>query len=97
MPTIVLPTADGALESFSTSAPRGFPDRPAALFNRVAYAAAQVIADTLASVDPWLQPAIDWESTIAFRCHPWRLGLGVAEARTPPSAAWGSIGQPRWN
>jgi hypothetical protein len=49
-------------------------------FNRVAYAAAHVVADPLADVDPWLQPAIDWETTIAFRRHLWRLGFGVAEA-----------------
>ena len=80
MPTIALPTPDGALAPFTTSAPRGFPDRPAVPFNRVAYAAAHVVADPLADIDPWLQPAIDWETTIAFRRHLWRLGLGVAEA-----------------
>jgi hypothetical protein len=80
VPTIALPTPDGALAPFTTSAPRGFPDRPAVPFNRVAYAAAHVVADPLADIDPWLQPAIDWEATIAFRRHLWRLGLGVAEA-----------------
>ena len=49
-------------------------------FNRVAYAAAHVVADPLADVDPWLDVAIDWEQTIAFREHLWDLGLGVAEA-----------------
>jgi hypothetical protein len=29
---------------------------------------------------PWLDSAIDWERTIAFRRHLWSLGLGVAEA-----------------
>ncbi len=80
MPTIVLPTPGGALAPFTTSSPRGFPDRPATPFNRVAYAAAHVVADPLADVDPWLRPAIDWETTIAFRRHLWRLGFGVAEA-----------------
>lgn len=80
MPTIALPTSHGALAPFTTSAPRGFPDRPAMPFDRVAFAAVHVVADPLADVDPWLQPAIDWETTIAFRRHLWRLGLGVAEA-----------------
>jgi Protein of unknown function (DUF993) len=39
-----------------------------------------VVADPLADVDPWLEPAIDWERTLAFREHLWDLGLGVAEA-----------------
>ncbi len=80
MPTVTLPGPDGALAPFTAGAPRGFPDRPATPFNRVAYAAAHVVADPLADVDPWLQPAIDWETTIAFRRHLWRLGFGVAEA-----------------
>src|SRR5262249_5844715 len=49
-------------------------------FNRVAYAAAHVVADPLADGDPWLDAAIDWERTVAFRRHLWSLGLGVAEA-----------------
>jgi hypothetical protein len=48
--------------------------------NRVAYAAAHVVADPLADADPWLDAAIDWDATIAFRRHLWSLGLGVAEA-----------------
>ena len=30
--------------------------------------------------DPWLQAAIDWDATIAYRERLWDLGLGVAEA-----------------
>jgi Protein of unknown function (DUF993) len=36
-------------------------------FDRIALDAAQVVADLLANVDPWLTPAIDWDATIAFR------------------------------
>jgi hypothetical protein len=46
----------------------------------VAYSAAHVVADPLAVVDPWLQCAVDWDATIAYRRHLWSLGLGVAEA-----------------
>jgi len=49
-------------------------------FNRIAYSAAHVVADPLAVVDPWLQAAVDWDTTIAYRQHLWSLGLGVAEA-----------------
>ena len=38
------------------------------------------MADPLADNDPWLDTAIDWDRTIAFRHHLWSLGLGVAEA-----------------
>jgi len=46
----------------------------------VAYAAAHVVADPLAPAEPWLDAAIDWAKTIAYREHLWRLGFGVAEA-----------------
>jgi hypothetical protein len=75
-----LPTAGGRLETFRMSAPRDFPDRVSGSLNRVALAAAHVVADPLAEADPWLQAAPDWDRTIAFREHLWNLGLGVAEA-----------------
>jgi hypothetical protein len=79
MPTVNLPTAGGGLKPYATKGPRDFakPTRP---FSRIAFAAAHVVADPMADVDPWLAPAIDWERTIAFRQHLWSLGLGVAEA-----------------
>jgi hypothetical protein len=51
-----------------------------ARFSRIAYAAAHVVADPLAMNDPWSRPAIDWERTMAFRRHLWRLGFRIAEA-----------------
>ena len=39
-----------------------------------------VTADPLADNDPWIDAAIDWDKTIAFRNYIWDLGLGVAEA-----------------
>jgi hypothetical protein len=79
MATLRLPVAGGGLAPYTTRAPRNFP--PAAPpYNRIAYAAAHVVADPLADADPWLEPAVDWEATIAFRRHLWSLGLGVAEA-----------------
>ena len=49
-------------------------------FNRIAYSAAHVVANPRAAIDPWLQCAVDWDATIAYRQHLWSLGLGVAEA-----------------
>ena len=51
-----------------------------ARWNRVAFAAAHVVADPRAAVDPWLDTAIDWDTTLAFRRHLWSHGFGVAEA-----------------
>jgi Protein of unknown function (DUF993) len=75
-----LPTAGGKLERFDMSAPRNFPDRITGPLNRIALAAAHVVVDPLAEIDPWLQVAPDWERTIAYREYLWDLGLGVAEA-----------------
>ncbi len=79
MPTLNLPVPGGTLAPYATRPTRSLPvAKPP--FNRIAYAAAHVVADPLASIDPWLGAAIDWERTIAFRRHLWSLGLGVAEA-----------------
>ena len=75
-----LPTAAGRLERFDLSVPKDFPERVSGPLNRIALAAAHMVADPLAEVDPWLAVAPDWERTIAFREHLWDLGLGVAEA-----------------
>jgi hypothetical protein len=80
MPTISLPTSDGRLAPYTTNGTRSFPARASGPFNRVAFAAAHVVADPAADNDPWLDVAIDWERTIAFRRHLWGLGFGVAEA-----------------
>lgn len=79
MPTINLPNGNGALEAFTTSAPRDFP-KATPPFPRIALAAAHVVANPRAEQDPWLDVRIDWDRTIAFRKHLWSLGLGVAEA-----------------
>jgi hypothetical protein len=78
--SIRLPTADRRLEPFTLSAPKDFPTRRGQAFNRVAFAAAHVVADPLATQDPWLEAAVDWDATIRFRRHLWALGFGVAEA-----------------
>jgi hypothetical protein len=53
---------------------------PGARFSRIAYAAAHVVSDPLATTDPWSKPVVDWDRTMAFRHHLWRLGFRIAEA-----------------
>jgi Protein of unknown function (DUF993) len=77
---IRLPRADRSIESFHLSEPRHFPERAEGSFNRIAFAATHVVADAKADCDPWLDQNIDWDRTIAFREHLWRLGFCVAEA-----------------
>ena len=78
--TLPLPQADGTLANYTLSArlPWTAPSRPS--FNRIAYSAAHVVADARAAIDPWLDCAIDWDATIAYRRRLWSMGLGVAEA-----------------
>lgn len=78
---IQLPNADRSITAYRLSGtPIPFEKHAASDFPRIAYAAAHVVADPLASNDPWLTPAIDWDTTLKFRHRLWDLGLGVAEA-----------------
>lgn len=79
MTTLNLPTASGTTEPVELTAGPA-PTRSPQGWNRIAYAAAHVVADPLADNDPWLDAAIDWDRTLAFREHLWSLGFGVAEA-----------------
>jgi hypothetical protein len=47
---------------------------------RVAFAAAHVVVDPLATAEPLTHPVVDWDATLAYREHLWSLGFGVAEA-----------------
>ncbi len=84
LPFIDLPSENGRLERYRMRGPRAWNGGQASggsrRFDRIALAAAHVVADPLADVDPQLVPAIDWDSTIEFRRYLWSLGLGVAEA-----------------
>jgi hypothetical protein len=81
MLTINLPNSDRSITPYQlTGDPLPLVCYKARDFPRIAYAAAHVVADPLASNDPWLTPAIDWDTTLKFRHRLWDLGLGVAEA-----------------
>ena len=79
---LTLPDENGALQLYrlihaSSPFARVIPAR----WNRRAYAAAHVVVDPLQPCDPWDgPPVIDWEATLRFREHLWRLGFKIAEA-----------------
>ena len=77
---IRLPRPDRSIELYQPGEPRDFPRRTEGSFNRIAFAAAHVVADPLSSGDPWIHAELDWEKTLAYREYLWDLGLGVAEA-----------------
>ncbi len=78
---IKLPQADGSVRTLSLKARPIAPEGPPRPFDRVVYAAAHVVVDPLATVDPWdASPVVDWDATLAFRDHLYRLGFKVAEA-----------------
>ncbi|MFK0278021.1 dihydrodipicolinate synthase family protein [Ensifer sp. NPDC090286] len=80
MTSLTLPRQDGSLEQYRlTGTPIERPSTPPT-FNRIAYAAAHVVSDPLRDLDPWGNPAIDWDATMAFRHHLWSLGFKIAEA-----------------
>ena len=78
--TLALPLADGRIERYTLTEAQAWQAPPQPAFNRIAFSAAHVVADARAAVDPWLDCAIDWDSTLGYRRRLWRMGLGVAEA-----------------
>lgn len=96
MPTLSLPTAEGRIEAYTTRPPRAFPkaEKP---FNRVAFAAAHMVADpwpitTRGSTTPSTGTAPSPSASICGRsASAWR------KPWTRPNAAWGSTGRARRN
>jgi hypothetical protein len=80
MPTIRLPLGKNGLVPYEMRTARSLPQRAVGPFNRIALAAAHVVADPLADGDPCLDARLDWDATLAYRRYLWGLGLGVAEA-----------------
>jgi hypothetical protein len=77
---IRLPQTDGTLKNYPLKAQPIVPSAMPATFNRTVYAAAHVVIDPFATADPWdASPTIDWDTTLAFRDHLYRLGFKVAE------------------
>lgn len=78
--TLNLPRADRSITTYTPRPAPNFQAPNAPFQSRVAYAAAHVVADPLADVTPVSPPAVDWETTMAFRRYLWSLGFAVAEA-----------------
>jgi hypothetical protein len=77
---IQLPNSHGQLEDYGLVGTTPIQPKLGIEFNRIAYSAAHVVSNPMAPNDPWLDCAVDWDATIAYRKHLWKLGLGVAEA-----------------
>ncbi len=80
MTTLPLVTNSGTVEPYRLTgsplvAPMGPPN-----WNRIAFAAAHVVADPLSNADPSGKPAIDWEKTLAYRAYLLDQGFAIAEA-----------------
>src|SRR5262245_12155049 len=78
--TLTLPRADGTLVPYTLGPPSSFQPPVGLLRSRVAYAAAHVICNPLANINPTFDVALDWEATLAYRRHLWAFGFAVAEA-----------------
>ena len=78
--TLTLPRPDGALTRYTLAGQAPVAGAPGPIRRRVGMAAVHVVADPLASINPTLDVALDWDATLAFRRYVWSLGLAVAEA-----------------
>ena len=86
---IQLPNSHGQLEDYGLVGTTPIQPKLGIEFNRIAYSAAHVVSNPMAPNDPWLDCAVDWDATIAYRKHLWKLGLGVAEAMDPAQRGMG--------
>ena len=80
MTRLMLPTPDGSLAPFEPSGKAIAATRRDAPTSRRILAAAHVVTDPRATVNPGEDAVIDWQATLAFRRHLQQLGLGIAEA-----------------
>ena len=78
--TVALPDADGGWREIELAEPRRWEEHPKGFDQRIAFAAAHVVADPRGENVPGAPAVVDWDATLAFRAHLFRYGLGVAEA-----------------
>src|SRR5947207_4139355 len=79
-PTLRLPRADGTLASYTLSGRAAITPPTGPITSRIGMAAVQVVADSVAAINPTLDVALDWDATLRYRHYVWSLGLAVAEA-----------------
>ena len=76
-----LPLKNGTVENYKLVGTPLTPQTPSISFNRIAFAAAHVVASPLFEVNPWqLGGSLDWDETLKYRRYLWDQGLNVAEA-----------------
>jgi hypothetical protein len=80
MTTLPLLTEAGTVEPYRLAGTPLVAPKGAAAWNRIAFAAAHVVADPRADADPSGAPAIDWDKTLAFRAYLLDQGFAIAEA-----------------
>src|ERR1700688_5075003 len=68
---VTLPRAGGHLELYELGPPAPFAPPDRALASRTCLAAAHVVRDPLADVDPHGPAQLDWGATLAYRRHLW--------------------------
>jgi hypothetical protein len=78
--TVRLPHADRSIHDYRLGPAAAFPAPDGPIGSRIGFAAVHVVADPLAAVNPTLDVAVDWDTTLAYRRYLWSLGLAVAEA-----------------
>ena len=78
--SIALPQRDRTLRRFVLPEPATWRARSDPFTSRIAFAAAHVVSDPLAAVNPLSAAAIDWDATLAYRRYLWSQGFAVAEA-----------------
>jgi hypothetical protein len=78
---LLLPTQDARLEPYRPTGTPLVARAPRVPLTRTAFAAAHVVSDPLRERNPWdTRPAVDWDTTLAFRQQLWDQGLHLAEA-----------------
>ena len=78
---LTLPTDSGKMELYVLTGTPLVPRAPRVALTRTALAAAHVVSDPLRERNPWdTRPAVDWDTTLAFRVGLWNQGLALAEA-----------------
>ncbi|KLK90006.1 hypothetical protein AA309_28095 [Microvirga vignae] len=80
MSQIDLLRLDGSREAYRVGEASPYPLTYTGQMPRTVYAAAHVVADSIAQTKPWQSSKVDWDATLKFRHHLWGLGLKIAEA-----------------
>ena len=79
-PTLRMPSADGRVVPYTLTGRAPVEVAAGPIKSRIGMAAVHVVADPLAAINPTLEVALDWDTTLKFRHYLWSLGLAVAEA-----------------